>query len=472
MRTGALVFGQTVELVHDALGDHLRAERLLDLPPEELAVELTHLDMPAGSLLPVLLLSKCRDLRQRALIWDRFGRASLATYLDALRFGGEPIDPQKVDEPELSRTFANELREGIVQPVECFMGPLRREIYSSLTWTPTQVLGVTGDFDAAKRWFTYRLSDVAPGTEPTIAGPSGSEGAVAGFCVETCVGGSNARRIGFDRVREGLARVILTRRLRGGPLWTNERLLGRLRFALRHWRLELPLGTGFDQLGTALRERRGEVLHLGGSGQRSFTTEDVLADIEFLRELGWAAPDPWWEIHPASAGQTAVTEGTSELLDEYWRRSQIVLDEIVRESLPRLIGSLNLHAALPVRYRVRTHPPVMNERGMEFVWRPVRDWADAGADVEEGQGRPMLYDKDLFERTLTELQSLGRAGASTVTYVQGAMPRFDGTHRNHHRFDGETAVLRNGLALLVDDLEHLFDRLPGRSLKRDSLIGA
>ncbi len=472
VRTGALISGDAVEIVHDALGDYLRAELLLELPPSELAARLADVDAHPGSLLPPLLLSKCQDPQQRAVIWDRLGLASLATYLNALRFGGEPIDPQKVEEPELTAAFLHELRAGIVQPARWFMSPLEHEIYSVLTWRPTQTLGIAGTFDVGKRWFSYRLFEAAPGEQVVVSAELDSNGPVAGFNVETCIGGRNARRMAFDRLRDALAKVILRRRLRGGPVWTNERLLGRMRFALRQWRLELPLGIDFDRMAQLLREKRGDVLNLGASGERNFTTEDILSDIKALREWGWVAPDPWWEAYPASTGQTAVTEGTSGLLSEYWRRSQIVLDEVVRESFPKLVGGLNLHSAMPVRYRVRMHPPVMDERGMEFTWTPVPDWSSAAADVEDADGRPTMYDKNLFTRTMAELESLGRTGTSTISYVQGVMPRFDGTHRNHYRFDGETAVLRNALALLVDDLDHLLDRLPGRSLKGDSLVGA
>ena len=65
----------------------------------------------------------------------------------------------------------------------------------------------------------------------------------------------------------------------------------------------------------------------------------------------------------------------------------------------------------------------------------------------------------------------GSGGCTTVSIVSGALPRFDGSYRNR-RFDGETAVLRNALELLVQDLDRLFDQLPRPPMKRKAITGA
>jgi hypothetical protein len=109
--------------------------------------------------------------------------------------------------------------------------------------------------------------------------------------------------------------------------------------------------------------------------------------------------------------------------------------------------------------------------GMTVNWFPVADWTRAGADVGFGDGQPELRDQEWFATIMAELGRLGRTGCTSVSFLSGHLPRFDGSHRNR-RFDGETAVLRNALELLVQDLDRLFDRLPGTSIRSKAITGA
>jgi hypothetical protein len=72
---------------------------------------------------------------------------------------------------------------------------------------------------------------------------------------------------------------------------------------------------------------------------------------------------------------------------------------------------------------------------------------------------------------MATLARLGRTGCTSISFGQGALPRFDGSHRNRG-FDGETAVLRNALELLADDLDKVFSRLLSGSLQRNAVVGA
>jgi len=218
---------------------------------------------------------------------------------------------------------------------------------------------------------------------------------------------------------------------------------------------------------------RGQAVYIDGFGDRRWSIDDMLDDINQLREYGRGALNPWWYRYGSDpTARDADPRQVASLLDEYWRRTQIVLRELVDHSFPDLAESLNFYQAMPVRYRVRVKFVPNYGQGMAHVWSPVATWEKAGADVEQERGDVALYDDKTYPRVMAELARLGRTGCTSLSYVQGALPRFDGSHRNR-RFDGETAVLRNALELLVADLDRLLTRLPGgSSLKSKCVVGA
>lgn len=466
---GALVLGDQIELQHDALGDYLRAEALLDLPPDEVEKRLPGIAFMPGALFPALLMSRCRNLTVRDAIWTRIAEAGLDVYLDVTRFGSD-IDHFAAEMPDaISASYLSDLLRGIVEPVQWYLEPLAPELISEIAGCDADFLGVNGRI-TEDRWVTYGFFPAEKG-EPNLRLGEPKTWRQYGVGLDQVLGADNARALGFSTLREALAKVIRSRRLEGGPLWWNERLLGRLRYAARAWNINIPLGSDFKKLDRLLTPQQGQWLHFNGS-DRGFNVSEMLDDIERLREYGWRAPDPWWERlggEPKSHNADPIL--TTQLLDEYGRRCQRVLQELVEHSIPRLAQALNFHQAMPVRYAF--HVRYLTNYGFSLMtdWFPVADWARAGADVGFGDDPPKLRDWERYPQIMAELGRLGRTGCTSVLSTSGALPRFDGSHRNRH-FDGETAVLRNTLELFVHDLDGLFNRLPGTSIRSKALAGA
>jgi len=467
--TGALTLGEQFELQHDALGDYLRAEALLDLNPEEVECRLPATDFMPGALFPALLMSRCRNLNLRDAIWTRIAESGLDVYLDVTRFGSD-VDHFAAGAPDaVSTSYLSDLLRGIVEPLQWYLQPLASELVFELADGPSDVLGVHGRI-TDDRWVSYGFFP-AEEDQPNLRLGQPKTSRRHGVRLDKVVGADNARALGFSKLREALAAVIRGRRLEGGPLWWNERLLGRLRYAARSWKADIALASDFKTLERLLTPRQGEWVHFDGRN-RSFKVSEMLDDIERLREHGWRAPDPWWErlggepmLHDADPGRTTA------VLDEYGRRSQRVLQELVEHSVPRLANSLDFYQAMPVRYALHVKDLGDCRFGMTVNWFPVADWTRAGADVGFGDGQPELRDREWFATIIAELGRLGRTGCTSVSFMSGYLPRFDGSHRNR-RFDGETAVLRNALELLVQDLDRLFDRLPGTSIRSKAITGA
>ena len=467
--TGALYLGDQVELQHDALGDYLRAEALLDLMPDDVERRLDATDFMPGALFPALLMSRCRDPKLRNAIWTRIAEAGLDVYLDVTRFGSDTDHFAVGNGAAVSNSYLNDLLRGIVDPAEWYLEPLAPELFYELAGGPSERLGVQGCVTEG-RWVNYGFYP-AEEDEPVLRLGQPQTRRQHGVRLDKMLGAHNARALGFSQLREALATVIRKRRLEGGPLWWNERLLGRLRFAEHNWKVTIPLDSDFKSLTRLLMPERGKWIRLGDN-DRSFNVSEMLDDIERLREHGWRALDPWWE---RLGGEPEMHEvdptRTTPVLDEYARRSQQVLTELVEHSVPRLAHSLNFFQAMPVNYAFHVQDLPNYGFGMSVNWFPVAAWHQAGAEVGYGDARLPVYDRDQFGTIMAELDRLGRPGCNSVRFVSGALPRFDGSHRNRG-FDGETAVLRNALDLFVEDLDDLFDRLPGNSIASTAVTGA
>lgn len=467
--TGALVLNEQLELHHDTLGDYLRAEALLDFGPDEFQRRLATIEFMPGALFPALLMSRCQNSALRESIWTRVAEVGLDVYLDVIRFGSDINHFEVGDADAVSTSYLSDLLRGVVEPAEWYLEPLVPELFAEIADGPADLLGVQG-LVTEDRWVTYGFFSADDG-QPNLRIGLPETRCKHGVRLDKVIGVDNARTLGFSQLRDALATVIRHRHLEGGPLWWNERLLGRLRYSLRIWKVDIPLDTDFKALVRFLTPRHDQWVRFD-SGDRNFNVSEMLDDIERLREHGWHSLDPWWDrlggdpmLHDANPALTTA------LLDEYWRRSQRVFEELVEHSFPRLAHSLNFYRAMPVRYALHVQDLPNYGFGMRTNWFPVGDWASAGADVDYGDEAPPLQDRELYAKIMAELRRLGRIGCTSVSIVSGAIPRFDGSHRNR-RFDGETAVLRNALELLVQDLDRLFDQLPGTSIKRKAITGA
>lgn len=469
IKTGALAFGDQIELHHDALGDYLRAEALLDMSPSAIESRLPSTAFLPGAMFPSLLMARCRDPNIRDAIWKRIGQAGMDIYLDVTRFGSNTDHFSAGNLEKISASYLDDLLRGIVEPTNWYLAPLAPEIFAKLGDGQSNTLGVEGRI-TDDRWASFGFY-LAKDGEPNLRLGAPKTRYKHGVHLDRFLGADNARALGVSKLREALASVIRDRRLEGGPLWWNERLLGRLRYAAQSWKIDIPLDMNFKALIQLLQPKSDKWVRFY-IGDRSFRVSELLDDIERLREHGWRSADPWWEhlggepiLHDADPSHTRL------LLDEYSRRSQQVLSELVEHSFPRLSPSLNFYQAMPVRHTLHVHDIPNYGFGMSMVWFPVADWQFAGADVSFEEEQNVFLDQERYEKVMHELRRLGRTGCTTVDSRSGALPRFDGSHRNR-RFDGETAVLRNSLELLVADLDGLFDRLPGKSIRSTALVGA
>jgi hypothetical protein len=164
----------------------------------------------------------------------------------------------------------------------------------------------------------------------------------------------SGRLLGATELRQALLQIIKDRRLKGGPVWTRERLLGRLRYVCKERNLPIEKVTILSDIKSVLEPIAHWTCGTGGfsSGPR-FSIRDVLDDVTSLEARGDYEVRPWWlpfenETFERSIDQDALTR----VLDEHYLRAQQCFDEVVRQSFSTVAHRLGFHSILPVRWRI------------------------------------------------------------------------------------------------------------------------
>ena len=98
---------------------------------------------------------------------------------------------------------------------------------------------------------------------------------------------------------------------------------------------------------------------------------------------------------------------------------------------------------------------------MYYDWRPVKDWAMAGADVEFATSPPAFDWESKIDLLRQELQALRRRSSSFRLGGFGLIPRFDG-YGWTGTFEGRTSVLQRVCEMLKEDIDFAFDALRAR----------
>ncbi len=459
--------GSVVEVRHEALADYLRAAALASTEDNQVLALLPGLSMPADSFFPVLLMALLRTRALQSAFWKRLSETGLGRYLDALRYRFDLSDElERSDPTALSRHYLEDLLAGIETPLDCFFPQLQRAVIGNLTGDAKATLAATGLVNAQPAVLRYKLHALEPGQDRiTVAAPTfpgvlrGVDLNLARYRIDS------ARLLGMTLLRDTVLDAVKQQQLKGGPAWATERLLGRVRYLAEKLGLDLGITDDFDKLDAVLKPLSDRWVDGGAffSGER-FSIQELLDDIATLRAAGKAALDPWWlRLGWDDAVPMQTEETVRRLLNEEYRRIQIVYCEIVRTTFPLMTDPASYFAALPVRwsFTVVNTGRFPGHRSADWRSSPVASWDEAGADVafaEAGAPAPP-FDWDGTSKTLS---ALGRTHAR-IPHFAGSMaflPRYDGRQWNEH-FDGATPVTHLVCAWLKEEVEGLFRALPG-----------
>ncbi len=462
------VNGVSLEIQHEALADYLRIVQLISLPEPELVKRLSVITLRKDSLFPALLMSQLGSRKLQGILWKRMSQTELVLYLDALRYRFDLSEEfEQLDQITLSRNYLEDLLDGIEIPVDAFCPQMRHAIIRYLTWEEDGKLAVTGIVHGPP------LDEVAYGfrgdsgdTPVVVSRPQGQPGVHSTQWLHLGRSGyrlDSGRLVGTARLRDTLLKVIGSQQLEGGNAWISERLVGQVWHLHRTHALELDEGDVLETIEHKLKEFAGQRVPYGESSREWFSVDKMLGNIQHLRQSGIDQLDLWWrECGWVANANTQTDETLKRVLDQYFRRRQLLLKEVIEKSFPHLAPLMRAYTSLPERWDLTLTPHFRAFPGfqMHARWTPTISWECAGADVRLAQSAPAwINDVSLREC----LQKLGRPADRFTIEWNGPLPSFEGYWWDG-RFPSTTALVREVCDLVKKEIEYLFSALPSNEL--------
>lgn len=271
----------------------------------------------------------------------------------------------------------------------------------------------------------------------------------------------SGRLLGAEHLKESLLEIIKSRELKGGKIWAEERLIGRLRYMAEEYQLPLVETASLDDFEVMLKPDAEKTV-FGGYPCRSkkFHINALLDDIAFLKCQGLSTLDFWWLRLGWENEITADKNVIQQVLNEHFRRLQMAYKEVVENSFKSVAGELGFYLALPVRWDLAVVKGSHGNSSLYHRWLPVLSWDEIRADTQFSETTPELFLWLDFSQLENSLKKFGRSNCQSFSRGGfGPLPSFNG-YSLLGMFDGETSVVREVCDLISDDVKRLFSDLP------------
>jgi hypothetical protein len=349
------VTGSVVEVQHEAMADYLRA-RVVAAAQEYVVLErLATLPVAEDSFFPVLLMALLPTNRLQSAWWRRLSATSIRVYGDALRYRFDVSAEMKKLEPEkLSYDYLTDLLEGIEMPLDGVFPTLRRVVAEHLIGDANGAFAATGMIDADHSHISYMLHPRGSADAPRVrVGVPDRPGTYRGVNLNLSgIRLDSGRLLGAKLLNETVLEMVKRQRLKGGPVWAAERLIGRIRYLAETYDFSIALDAPLDAVEAVLKPHHNQWINPGAfSNEDSFSVQSLLDDIEALRAVSVAALDPWWlRLGWDETASSQSDDAIARVLNEHYRRVQLAYAEVVDITFPRLANRMGFYTALPLRW--------------------------------------------------------------------------------------------------------------------------
>jgi hypothetical protein len=452
-----------MEVQHDGLADYLRAKAFAERSVPDQMTAMYGVTVSPDSFLPVLLMSQLADLGVQEALWKHMVSGPIETYLDALRYRGDVSEDLERLEPEaLSRRYLTDLLNGIEEPLDGFVPALRPAIVEWLTDERDKPLAIIGA--ASPPGLSYKLLAQEVDSPRIVVDAPSFPGTIRGVYLDRSrYRTDSARLLGMALLHKSIEEVVEALDVEGGPVWPAERLIGRVRFLAERYDLAISTDDDLDKVERALQPHASQRHREGPlGGNLRFSIRSMLDDVTKLRSAGVTTLDPWWSRLGWNdcLSRACLSDGElARLLDEEYRRTQLIYKEIVEASFHRFAGDFIFYPILPLRWNLRVVRGGPLERTFIIYprWTPVKDWKDAGADVSfDGPWPDPIPPLEDVRKTL---MMLGRTPN---------IPHYGGftTHAGYSgatlygRFSGATPATNEAISWLKEEVKRMFRNLP------------
>jgi hypothetical protein len=459
------VEGRSIEIVHETLGDYLRACDVAESGRQALAASLRDISLPIDSMFPVLLSSILESRDHLSILLGRLAVTDLQTYFEALRYRANNSAQVTSSQGTFANTYLEDMLDGLEQPLGAFFEQLHRLITGSLVGMPVAQLAILGG--GTPDWISYQFLPLENNGRVTI-GPFIDQYRLRGSNLRLLgLRPDSGRLLGLSVLREELTKLPEARHLYGGLEWRSERLVGWVRLLINEFGFPISLDDNLADIETVLQKHASKFLVRGHFRESRFPVDVLLEDIATLRNRGDARLLVWWKrFGKADEDILDNEENTRGLFNEYYRRVQLVYKEVVEHSFAAVRHLFGFYTSMPVRWDIAVPPrrDAFRQPWTQYRWLPVKTWDEAGADLEFVSEQPKRFNWSSFSEIQEEVRKLGRLTKHTHIWGgSGIAPRFDGNSMNGG-FDGETAVMREVCDYIKDDIKRLFEHCPGADI--------
>ncbi|MCV3211551.1 type I restriction enzyme HsdR N-terminal domain-containing protein [Mesorhizobium sp. YC-39] len=470
--------GATVELGHEGLADYLRALRFWRGPADSSGASLAKLTFDPSSQFATLLVATAPSADDRGEAWQAIAATNLQLAIRTLHLlvGEVSIGDSTPRKPALR--LLEDIRLSVDTLASSHLGPVRDLVLEEIAGVSIRNLGIRGSVGKDDVGFSF--FDVAEGPKVELTSEWYAAAKAYGNRLrESGYGREAGRVLGLKRVQQALQELMTRRRLRGGVVWSEERVFGRLRHLNREYGSPARPGPLADAR-RLLQPHANTIVSRGVlSGQPTFPMNELLDDIDWLTGRGVAQVTPWWDDH--SDFDVRTPDGQARLaaaLDAYYRRLQLAYAEVVDTSFPALAPYLQTLRMMPLRLQIQAihRSTLTGGVATSYLRWPVRTYDEAGADVTFPHELMSLNSMDeidaYYDKTVALLAQFGRAHPDPlVTWGMSGLPDFLGHETAHDRFSDESAVVRGAMSWLHSDLKALFSEMPPDAPKAGPTYG-
>lgn len=455
---GAIVGNQgAVELVHEALADYFRVRRALSIRAL-LGAELEKIGEASDGFFPILLAALAPDKEVASRTWRALRRCNLDVLLQCVRFNAAMG-------PDSKTTTFDEASEEVVQEfawsLDCFLDrfpALRVSAIGALSGLQgKEGFRLIGALDERLSYLSWQAEPIESGYEYETRGVGSRVRISHGSSIDIQGSRDRGMLLGAEHTLKTLVELTQQRRLQGGSIYVEERLLSRLqRLELEDHRIPL-CSYRFDDLFRWLEPHRGEVV--GSAFGKQFLIDEVLIDVDSLRARGQSFISAWWwdYLDPASM-EPRDDAAVIAYFKEKYRRIVLGYREVCEASLAGHLQNLGMYRALPMRWSVAVErgaegSPFRRPYCTEATWRPVQSWDEIECDVELVEKIDFNWSDD---ELIPELARLGRYAGRHLTTAEGNMAVQFEQSNAYKASAGESVVLAEISDWLTKDIESLF----------------
>jgi hypothetical protein len=457
--------GSVLELQHEALADYLRALDLISSNEEKVIIQsLLTVPLKADSFFPILLMELLPSRNLQQILWKRLAEVGISVYLNALRYRADVTEEMiKATSDDLGFQYLEDLIEGIEFPLNGFFPQLRDVVIEQVIGTQQSEIAITGwvcPNPAQVEFVFHPLENTEK--KVTISTHKTSHWVNLEALQYRLDSG---QLLGAKHLKESLLEVVKNRRLKGGEIWIEERLMGHLRYLMKEYGfLQINETDSLNDLEELLTPHSEKVVLSGYLNRRpKFHIKTLLEDITYLKEQGKTTLDWWWLRLGWKNEMTTSDDVMAQVLNEHFRRLQLAYKEIVENSFSSITEEFGFYYALPVRWNLAVIKA--GHTSLRYQWLPVKHWDEIGADTEFANSHSQvtrLKSFDTLETDVNEkLAKLGRTRCRSFTWGgHEIMSNFSSGYDLMGRFDGETQIVREVCDLISRDIEQIFSDLP------------